>query len=54
MSIKKGLGLPIGSNSFVYFTLQGDDFFTEAVRGSQPEWGFERDLELMITPELEE
>jgi hypothetical protein len=38
----KAFGLSSGSSSFVYFTLQGEDYFTEAVRGSSPEWNYKK------------
>lgn len=46
--------MPPSSSTFIYFTLEGEDFFTDAVRGSSPEWNYKKEIELLMGEELEE
>jgi hypothetical protein len=42
----------MSSSAFVYFAFQGEDYFTEAIRGSSPEWNFKKEIEVMMNEEL--
>lgn len=42
VAVERAEGLPATINSFVYFTVQQEDFFTEPERGSSPYWNFKQ------------
>ena len=42
VKILKAINLPSSSPHFVHFSLQGDDYNTEPIRGSSPEWNFKK------------
>lgn len=48
IKIIKGSNFPSSSAHFIYFSLQGDDYYTEAVRGTSPEWNYRKQIELMM------
>lgn len=52
--VLRGTGFQPSSSTFVYFNFQGEDFFTEATKGSSPEWAYARDMDVLLGEELEE
>jgi hypothetical protein len=48
ISIIRAQGMSSSSSCFVYFSLQGEDYFTETVRGSSPEWNYRKEIEMMM------
>jgi hypothetical protein len=54
ISIIRALGMSSTSSCFIYFNLQGEDYFTEAVRGSAPEWNYRKEIEMLMNEDLEE
>ena len=42
VKVTKAVNLPSSSAHFVHFAVQGDDYNTEPVRGSSPEWNYRK------------
>ena len=52
--IFQALNLPSSSSHFVHFAIQGDDYNTEPVRGSSPEWNYRKEIEVLMDETFEE
>ena len=48
------MNLPSSSAHFVHFAVQGDDYNTEAVRGSSPDWNYRKEIEVIMDDGFEE
>ena len=48
ITIEKAEGLFSGGNTFVYFNIQNEDFFTEPQMGSSPFWDYHREVDVIL------
>ena len=54
VKITKAMNLPSSAAHFVHFAIQGDDYTTEPVRGSSPDWNYCKEVDLIMDEAFEE
>lgn len=48
ITIERAEGLKSSGNTFVYFTIQNEDFFTEPCEGNSPFWDYHREIDVVL------
>lgn len=48
ITVERAEGLISSGNTFVYFSIQNEDFFTEPCEGSSPFWDYHREIDVVL------